>query len=160
MHVDASRRLDVTAAAISTLADHGAGVALLVGIDAWRRQRSWRNVATRLAVVGIPIVATNTLTKRLIDRPRPDGATTAAVPVRRPVSSSFPSGHTLAATAAAVALPDSPSGQIAGLIGAGIVGWSRLRLQAHHVSDVLGGVVIGGLLGLLLRRALDVIGRE
>jgi membrane-associated phospholipid phosphatase len=35
---------------------------------------------------------------------------------------------------------------------AGLVGLSRVHLQAHHASDVLGGVVVGTALGAVGRR--------
>jgi undecaprenyl-diphosphatase len=154
--------LDVTAAVISTVADHGAIVAALVIADAAIHRRSARGVIVRLGVVGLPIVAINTGLKRTISRARPvdDITGPAADMVRQPSSSSFPSGHTLATTAAAVALPERGAGQVVALLGAGLVGWSRLRLRAHHATDVLGGLAIGAALGLVLRRALDVLGRE
>jgi undecaprenyl-diphosphatase len=155
-----TRTFDLVAAGVSTAADHGAAVAVLVLFDAWRRGRPLRTVVVRLSIVGVPIVLLNTLLKRLVDRPRPEGDDHSGVPVRAPSSSSFPSGHTLAATAAAVALPDTRGGQGVALVAAGVVGWSRLRLRAHHVGDVVGGVVIGGLLGMTLRRVLDAVGRE
>ena len=156
----ATRAFDLVAAGVSTAADHGAAVAVLVLFDAWRRGRPLRSVIVRLSIVGVPIVLLNTLLKRLVDRPRPESDDHSASLVRAPSSSSFPSGHTLAATAAAVALPDTRGGQAVAMAAASVVGWSRLRLRAHHVGDVVGGVVIGGLLGMALRRVLDAVGRE
>lgn len=157
---NSGRTLDMVAAGISTAADHGAAVAFLVLFDAWRQKRSLRSVAARLAIVGFPVVAVNTLIKRLVGRPRPSSNNPDGVLVRTPTSSSFPSGHTLSAAAAAVALPESNVGQVLALMAAGSVGWSRLRLRAHHPSDVVGGIVIGGVLGLALRRGIRFIGRE
>jgi undecaprenyl-diphosphatase len=78
------------------------------------------------------------------------------VPVREPTSSSFPSGHTLAAFCAVSVM--SQRGDRAGnallFTSASLVGLSRLHLRAHHASDVLGGAAIGVALGLVGRRFL------
>ena len=77
--------------------------------------------------------------------------------VRTPTSSSFPSGHTLAAFATAVVLPDS-NPEMAAYVGfAGAVAASRVHLRAHHPSDVLGGAAIGAALGLLLRPVANLL---
>jgi len=72
-------------------------------------------------------------------------------PVREPTSSSFPSGHTLAAFTTAVVLADSPAQAVAFIGFAAVVGASRIQLGAHHASDVAGGALIGAGLGALLR---------
>ena len=140
-----ARSVDAVAVGLSAIADHGAIVAAAVLADTVVRRRSLWRAAELLALVGIPVVAVNAAIKRLVDRQRPDHAAEPGSPVlRRPSSSSFPSGHTLAVTTAAVAL-------VAGLVGAGAVGWSRLRVGAHHPGDVVGGILIGALLGWALR---------
>ncbi len=98
--------------------------------------------------------------KAVVGRSRPDpgglGLTAAGVPVREPTSSSFPSGHTLAAFCAVTVM--SQRGDRAGnallFTSATLVGLSRLHLRAHHASDVLGGAAIGMALGLVGRRLL------
>jgi undecaprenyl-diphosphatase len=157
-----ARAADAAAIGLSAAADHGAVVAGIVLADTLlRRQRSLRTAAGLLAIVGIPVVAVNTGLKRLVGRQRPDpAAATGSTVLRRPSSSSFPSGHTLAVTTAAIALPSTPAGQVAALAGAGAVGWSRLRVGAHHPSDVLGGMAIGGLLGLGLRGLAQGLARR
>jgi len=139
------------AGAISTLADFGFVVALVTFVDVVRGRRSLVNAGARLAVVGIPIVVVNQLAKRLVNRARPEGAVETPALVRPPNSSSFPSGHTLAATASAAALASTPLGVVAGGTNAALVAWSRVHLDAHHRSDVVGGAAIGLVLGLALR---------
>jgi len=57
---------------------------------------------------------------------------------------SFPSGHaTTAFTVAAALACAAPSRRRVGLLVAGGVGVSRVFLNAHFVSDVLGGAAIG-----------------
>ena len=155
-----SRALDAIAGAVSILADHGFVVAVLVGIDTLRHRSHLRRNVVRLATVGISVLIVNVTVKLVVNRSRPEGASAGPALVRTPTSSSFPSGHTLAATAAALALPAAPAGQISALAGATLVGWSRVRLGAHHRSDVVGGLAIGALLGTVLRRAFAGIDRE
>lgn len=142
--------LDQVAAVISAASDHGAVVAALVLLRGLRRRElpcAW----LELGLVGLPILVLNAAIKQLVGRERPEAARRTSAIVRRPTSSSFPSGHTLSAAASAVALPATVAGQAAGLLGVALVGWSRLRLRAHHPGDVVGGAVLGGLLGLSLR---------
>ena len=147
-----STAIDAAAVGISAVADHGAAVAGFVLIDTVLHRRSPWCAAGLLATVGIPVVVVNAWIKHLVDRERPEQASEQTSTIlRRPSSSSFPSGHTLAVTTAAVALPSSPAGQVVALAGAGAVGWSRLRVGAHHPGDVAGGLVIGVLLGLSVR---------
>ena len=100
----------------------------------------------------------NTGIKQVVGRERPDQTdlriSNAGVPVREPKTSSFPSGHTLAAFCAAAVLsrPGDRSGNAFLYSAAGLIGVSRFHLRAHHASDVVGGVVIGTALGLVVRR--------
>jgi undecaprenyl-diphosphatase len=57
---------------------------------------------------------------------------------------SFPSGHTAAATAvaASVALAEPVLSPLVVPLP-GLVGYSRVRLRVHHVSDVLAGAALG-----------------
>ena len=89
---------------------------------------------------------------------RPVGAAghrPGGVPVREPKTSSFPSGHTLAAFCAATVMSQtgrSGRGNALLFTSASLVGLSRLHLRAHHASDVVGGAAIGVAIGLVGRR--------
>ena len=146
--------LDQLARALSILADYGFVVALFEGLGTLRNKRSSRWSLLRLAVVGLSVFAATTTLKRVFSKPRPEQAEVRQGLVRIPSSSSFPSGHTMAAAAADVALPSTPLGVGAGLAGAGLVGWSRLHLKAHDQTDVIGGALVGGVVGLLCRAVL------
>jgi undecaprenyl-diphosphatase len=152
--------LDTLAAAISTIADFGLAVVVVEGIAVLRKRRSPLRAALRLSVVGFSVLGLNTLLKRTVGRERPEGAESPTTFARVPSSPSFPSGHTMAAATAAVAIPTTPVGLGLGLAGAGAVGWSRLRLGAHHTSDVVGGLAIGIAIGTLLRAVLRTLERR
>lgn len=97
-------------------------------------------------LTGMGWVATWSL-KYLIGRDRPEG-------ILDPASPAFPSGHTLGATAvfvgaAVLAAPRSWPLVAAGAFVALVVGWSRLALGVHHVSDVLAGWLLGAALVIL-----------
>ena len=150
--------LDATAKAISALGDHGW---LWTGVAAWRGRRSGptRRAAVRaLGVAGVSSAIVNAGIKLVVDRERPDTSdlvlSDAGVPVRAPRTSSFPSGHTLAAfcSAAVLSRPGDRRGNAFLYASAGLIGVSRIHLRHHHASDVVGGVVIGTALGLVVRR--------
>ncbi len=150
--------IDAAAKVITGLGDHGV---LWTGIAAWRGRRSGptRRAAIRsLGVAGVSSSLLNAGIKRVVGRERPDTSdlrlSDAGVPVRAPKTSSFPSGHTLAAfcSAAVLSRPGDRRGNAALYAAASLIGVSRIHLRAHHASDVVGGVVIGTVLGLTVRR--------
>ena len=70
--------------------------------------------------------------------------------VYKPSSYSFPSGHTASAFAAAVALLwHSRKWGIPTIIFAAIMGFSRIYVQVHYCTDVIGGIVAGTICGLV-----------
>lgn len=95
--------------------------------------------------VALGFLITNLTLKNLVDRIRPYDAVAAIVPlIPPPVDSSFPSGHTCAAFAAALIyvrmLPRRyglPAVALAALIA-----FSRLYLGVHYPSDVLVGFLV------------------
>ncbi|HEY2565861.1 MAG TPA: phosphatase PAP2 family protein [Acidimicrobiales bacterium] len=150
--------IDAAARIISGLGDHGLVWAVST---AWRARRSGarRNRAVRaLAVAGVESSVVNAGLKAFVGRPRPNPSDLRlgenVIPLREPRTSSFPSGHTLAAFCAATVLSErgDPGGNVLLFTCAGMVGVSRVHLQAHHASDVLGGVVVGTVLGFVGRR--------
>ena len=77
------------------------------------------------------------------------GSPTPGCRCATPKTSSFPSGHTLAAfcSAAVLSRPGDRAGNALLYTAAGLIGVSRIHLRAHHASDVVGGIVIGTALG-------------
>ncbi len=70
--------------------------------------------------------------------------------VHKPTSFSFPSGHTASAFAAAFALlwHDRKLG-VPVTIFAALMGFSRIYVQVHYCSDVIGGVISGIICALI-----------
>ncbi len=148
---------DSAARAISVLGDHGY---VWTGVAMWRGRRSGRtrrDAVRALGVAGFSSLAVNTVIKRTVGRPRPDTTDLAlsdtGVPIRRPTSSSFPSGHTLAAfcSAAVLSRPGHRGANASLYAMAALIGASRIHLRDHHASDVAGGMVIGTALGIVVR---------
>lgn len=150
--------VDAAAKVVSIVGDHGY---VWTAVATWRGRRSGpqRRAAIRaLGLAGVSSALCNAAIKQVVQRSRPDttelALSAAGLPVRTPTSSSFPSGHTLAAFCAATVLtrPGHRGANAALLTCAGAIGISRIHLRAHHASDVIGGVIIGTLLGRLVRR--------
>jgi membrane-associated phospholipid phosphatase len=153
--------VDAAAKVVAAVSDHGIVWALEA---AWRARRPGperRRVVRDLAIAGFSSSIVNAGVKAAVGRARPDRTTldlrAAHVPVREPTSSSFPSGHTLAAFCTATVMADTrrPAASATRFGVAGLVALSRLHLRAHHASDVVGGMAIGvavGAVGRLLRR--------
>ena len=108
----------------------------------WGRPESPRSLVSRAA-------------KAAVERQRPEEQLEALV--RTPSSSSFPSGHTLAAFCTAFVLPETSTGTVACVSFATAVAASRVHLRAHHATDVLGGAAIGSMLGLGLRPVVRLV---
>ena len=70
--------------------------------------------------------------------------------VSRPTSFSFPSGHTASAFAAAVALLcHNRKFGIPTVVFAALMGFSRVYVQVHYCTDVIGGVISGIICALI-----------
>lgn len=104
------------------------------------------------AALGVESVLVNVMIKPIFDRQRPD--LVAGEPhLRRPKTSSFPSGHASSGSMAAVLLTNAvPALRPVWFIGAAVVGASRVHARMHHGSDVTAGFVVGTALGVLAKR--------
>lgn len=114
---------------------------------------TWRRHHARLAVFLLVTTAggglLDTAVKIAVDRPRPS----LVDPVATAHGQSFPSGHSMSSTIVygalvLVFLPVLSRRLRPVLIGAavvlvGAIGFSRLALGVHYISDVLGGYVLG-----------------
>ena len=101
------------------------------------------------ALMGIESLVVNQGIKRLFRRTRPTESGDPRYPVRKPVTSAFPSGHASSAFFAATLLTAWGGKRTAPLwFGmAAVVATSRAYVRIHHPSDVVGGAVVGLALG-------------
>lgn len=126
---------------------------VLAAAKASRSDEPIQSLARFAAIIGVEFAVVNGGIKSLFNRERPADGDDHPHGLRRPSTSSFPSGHaTSAFTAAAVLSTDSPLAPVYyGLAVA--VAASRVYVRLHHASDVLGGVAIGIGLGAIAHRA-------
>lgn len=104
------------------------------------------------ALLGGESVLVNGIVKSFFRRTRPDWDQPRAFRIRKPLSSSFPSGHASSSfTAAGVLSEDDPLWPLYyGL--AAVVATSRVYVKIHHASDVVAGAALGVLLGRVARK--------
>jgi undecaprenyl-diphosphatase len=124
-------------------------------IGATRGLRSARDAdeAIRLLVLlGGESLAVNGVIKSFFKRTRPDWEQERTYKIRKPRSSSFPSGHASAAFFAATVLGERNQAAPAYFALAAVVASSRVYVKIHHASDVVAGAATGVALGLIARR--------
>lgn len=141
---------------VFTTASHIAEFSLVwhaIGLTRGLVRREPRRVVALAVGIGLESLIVNQGLKRLFRRSRPTTSGEAGLEVRRPVTSSFPSGHASAAAFAATVLSDRDGRALSTLwYGVGsIVAVSRAYVRIHHASDVVGGVVVGRVMGLAAR---------
>ena len=103
------------------------------------------------AALGAESIIVNQGVKRIFRRERPTESGDDRFDVRTPSTSSFPSGHASSATVAAIILIWMTGFPLAILwiIMAGVVAISRVVVRIHHLSDIVGGVITGAILGAI-----------
>jgi membrane-associated phospholipid phosphatase len=111
-------------------------------------------VVVLTVMLGAESLIVNQGVKRLFRRERPTTTGDERLLVRRPTTSSFPSGHASSAAFAAMVLSgwDGPRLGMIWWKVAAIVGISRAYVRIHHGSDVVVGALVGSLLGMVGRR--------
>jgi membrane-associated phospholipid phosphatase len=126
------------------------GIGIIRGIAKGRPDQ----VIVLAALLGAESLIVNQGIKRLFRRERPTTTGDERLQVRRPTTSSFPSGHASSAVFAAMVLSawDGPVLSVLWFEIAAVVGISRAYVRIHHGSDVVGGVVVGVVLGLAGRQ--------
>jgi len=121
-----------------------------------RGLRSDRDAADTVritALLGFESVLVNGVIKSFFRRTRPEWEQERSYRIRKPRSSSFPSGHASSAFLAAALLSERDRGlRPLWYSLAAVVATSRAHVRIHHASDVLGGVVTGVVLGRVARR--------
>ncbi len=136
----------------SALGDHGLIWLLLGAARGLRSEHDW-HAAVRLGLgVGTESAVVNLGIKSLFRRKRPAWESERPLHLRKPRTSSFPSGHATSAFTAAALLGDRDRLKPLYYVIAVLVAWSRVFVRIHHASDVVAGIVIGIGLGKLGKR--------
>lgn len=104
------------------------------------------------AILGAESLLVNQVVKRAIGRHRPPWEEERPLNLRRPKTSSFPSGHaSSAATAIGVLAQNDPLWPLYAAVGA-VVATSRVYVKVHHPSDVVAGAILGAGIAAVARR--------
>ncbi|HUF31815.1 MAG TPA: phosphatase PAP2 family protein [Acidimicrobiales bacterium] len=121
---------------------------------ALRSERDEREAVRLVTALAVESVVVNGLVKSLFRRERPSVEDPRPHRLRRPRSSSFPSGHATSAFMAATILSEGGRRRSAPAwyALAAVVAASRVHVRIHHGSDVAAGAVIGIGIGQLVRR--------
>jgi undecaprenyl-diphosphatase len=108
-------------------------------------RRRLRSAAVVLAALALAFAMTDLVIKPVVARARPfEGSVDARVIDRRPLTYSFPSGHTASSIAGAVTLSQLwPAGRVVLWSLATLVALSRIYVGVHYPLDVLGGALLG-----------------
>ena len=134
------------------MGDHGIIWLVAAAARAARGPQHRRAAVRAAAGVGIESALVNLGIKSLFRRVRPPWTGDAPRRLRRPRTSSFPSGHATSAFCAAGLLSEDDPLWPLYYAGAAVVATSRVYVKIHHASDVAAGVAIGVILGRVGRR--------
>ncbi len=127
---------------------HGIAAAAAVAVPA----KAGRSVRLAL-LIGAESLIVNQGIKRLFARARPTTAGDPRLPVRQPLTSSFPSGHASSAFFAATILSGTfPALRPAWYSLATVVAASRPYVRIHHASDAVAGALVGWFLADIAER--------
>ncbi|HEX9683043.1 MAG TPA: phosphatase PAP2 family protein [Acidimicrobiales bacterium] len=129
---------------------------LIYGALQARRGPLARRRFRRLVVaMGLESAMVNGVVKSLFDRRRPVPDFERPLPLRIPITSSFPSGHASSALTAATLLSDGEESRALRALywgTAALVAASRVHVKIHHASDVVGGLAVGRAYALAVRK--------
>lgn len=140
----------------SALGDHGLVWLILGALRGLRSEHDWHAAVRAGAGVFVESTVVNVGVKSLFRRTRPIHDVVHPLPLRRPLTSSFPSGHATAAFCAAGLLAeDDPIWPLYYIVAA-VVSASRVHVRIHHASDVVAGVAVGLALGRVGRRLVPL----
>lgn len=144
----------------SSLGDHSLVWFVLGAVRGLRDQHSVRAAARVGVALGVESALVNLGVKSVFRRRRPAFEGDRPFHLRRPLTSSFPSGHATSGFMAASLLSDGDKKFAPLYYGlAGVIAISRVYVKIHHASDVVAGALLGAGLGNVARRVapLEVI---
>jgi undecaprenyl-diphosphatase len=140
---------------LSSAADHSILWFALGAVQSATRGDVTRGLRLATAIGGESIL-TNGIVKTFFRRVRPPSENEGPLPygMRRPITSSFPSGHATSAFMAAVMLSEGSNlGPLLFALAAAVSA-SRVYVRLHHASDVVAGAAFGLALGTVARRVI------
>jgi undecaprenyl-diphosphatase len=150
--VDRMRRpaLDRIVYPLSSAADHSLLWDVCGTLTAMARGNDLNYAVRFVGAMGLESLLTNGVVKTAFKRVRPAAYEDIVFShgLRRPITSSFPSGHATAAFCAAKLL----GGGAGWYTLAAAVASTRVYVRLHHASDVAAGAAFGLVLGSALRR--------
>jgi undecaprenyl-diphosphatase len=108
----------------------------------------FREIILLSVLLGIESLIVNQGIKRLFRRQRPTEHGAEGLTVRKPRTSSFPSGHASAAGFAVVMLSSMTGGWwvLLWILIATTVAISRFHVRIHHATDIVAGALVGAAL--------------
>lgn len=148
--------LDAVMPLFTTLGNGGFLWLLLTGILLCLKTHRRRG-AMLFGGLAAGFVVVNLLLKPLCARPRPSWLVDVPLLIANPTDFSFPSGHTASSFIAAFLLTAyRPRLGFIAIPAATLMAFSRLYLYVHFPSDVLGAVLLSGLIALGISRAARI----
>ncbi|MDO4198063.1 MAG: phosphatase PAP2 family protein [Erysipelotrichaceae bacterium] len=136
---------------ITSLGDYGILWIIITGILLFNSKTRKEGIASAISLILCAIIC-NGILKPLVGRIRPcDLNTAVTLLVNRPPDYSFPSGHTASSFASAVAIFASGNKKlgIVSIVIAFLIGFSRMYVYVHFPTDVLAGMMLGIMLGVI-----------
>jgi membrane-associated phospholipid phosphatase len=120
---------------------------------------TWRQSVALSALIGAESLLVNQGIKRLFRRIRPTELGDPRYRIRRPRTSSFPSGHASSGFFAAGILTTATGVSWAPVwyVLALIIAISRVYVRIHHLSDIVAGAALGAALGVAGSRIFSAL---
>ena len=130
---------------------------ILGALRGLRSERDWQAAVRVGAGLAVESALVNGVIKSFFRRRRPPvEGFVHRLPLRRPRTSSFPSGHATAAFSAAALLSEDDVLSPLYYCVAAVVASSRVYVKVHHASDVVAGAALGAVMGRAARMAFPL----